>query len=86
MYEDLLNKISIKLSRSIARSYSIASKTQLAVDLQLSTTGTFQTVIAFAHGILQTYVSRRVTAVTKALTSIALEYIHFPNTTRQRVI
>ena len=70
MFVDLLNKISTKLNRSTARSHSIAPTTQLAVALQFLATGTFQTVIASAHGISQTSVSRCVTAVTKALTSI----------------
>ena len=69
MFVNLLNKISIKLHRSTARSHSIA--TQLAVALHFLATGTFQTVIASAHGISQTSVSRCVTAATKALTSIA---------------
>ena len=95
MFVDLLNKISIKLHRSTARSHSIAPATQLAVALQFLATGTFQTVIASALSqtfasalsqISQTSVSRCVTAVTKALTSIAAAYIKFPNTTRQRVI
>ena len=86
MFVDLLNKISTKLNRSTARSHSIAPTTQLAVALQFLATGTFQTVIASAHGISQTSVLRCVTAVTKALTSIAPAYIYFPNTTRQKVI
>ena len=86
MFVDLLNKISMKLHRSTARSHSIAPTTQLAVALQFLATGTFQTVVDSAHGISQTSVSRCVTAVTKALTSIAPAYIKFPNTTRQRVI
>ena len=77
MFVDLLNKISTKLNRSTARSHSIAPTTQLAVALQFLATGTFQTVIASAHGISQTSVSRCVTAVTKALTSIAPAYIYF---------
>ena len=86
MFVDLLNKISIKLHRSTARSHSNAPTTQLAVALQFLATGTFQTVIASAHGISQTSVSRCVTAVTRALTSIVAAYINFPNTTQQRVI
>ena len=70
MFLNLLNKISIKLHRSTARFHSIAPTTQLAVALQFLATGTFQTVIASSDGISQTYVSRCLTAVTKALTSI----------------
>ena len=86
MFVNLLNKYSIKLHRSTARSHSIAPTTQLAVALQFLATGTFQTVIASAHIISQISVSKCVTAATKALTSIAPAYINFPNTTRQRVI
>ena len=86
MFVDLLNKISIKLHRSTARSHSIALTTQLAVALQFLATGTFQTVIASAHGISQTSVSRCGTTVSKALASIVPGYINFPNITRQRVI
>ena len=76
MFVNLLNKISIKLHRSTARSHSIAPTTQLAVALQFLATGTFQTVIASAHGISQTSVSRCVTAVTKALTSMVPAYVY----------
>ena len=86
MFVDLLNKISLKLHRSTTRYHSIAPTTLLAVALQFIATGTFQTIIASAHGIWQTSVSRCITAVTKALTSIAPAYINFLNTTRQRVI
>ena len=74
MFVDLSNKISIRLHRSTARSYSIAPTTQLAVALQFLATTTSQTVIASAHGISTTSVSRCVTAVTKALTST--EYLY----------
>ena len=56
-----------------------------AVALQFLTTGTFQTVVAFAHGISQTSLSRCVTAVCVGLASIASRYIQFPSESRQRV-
>ena len=50
----ILNEIPSKLIRTIKSSHSIPSITQLDVPLQFLATGTFQTVVASAHGILQT--------------------------------
>ena len=86
MFLELLERISAKLHRTTARSYPIVPTTQLAVALQFLATGTFQTVVASAHGISQTSVSRCVTAVCEALAAIAPAYIKFPNTSRQKVI
>ena len=86
MFLELLERISTNLNRTTARSYSIPPATQLAVALQFLATGTFQTVVASAHGISQTSVSRCVTAVCEALTAIAPTYIQFPNKSRQKVI
>ena len=86
MFLELLERISTNLNRTTARSYPIAPATQLAVALQFLATGTFQTVVASAHGISQTSVSRCVTAVCEALTAIAPTYIQFSNTSRQKVI
>ena len=75
MFLELLERISTNLNRTTARSYPIAPATQLAVALQFLATGTFQTVVASAHGNSQTSVSRCVTAVCEALTAIAPTYI-----------
>ena len=85
MFLELLERISAKLHRTTARSYPTVPATQLAVALQFLATGTFQTVVASAHGISQTSVSRCVTAVCEALAAIAPAYIKFPNTSRQKV-
>ena len=58
MFVDLLNKISTKLNGSTARSHSIAPTTQLAVATLFLATGTFHTIIASAHRISPTSVSR----------------------------
>ena len=86
IFTELLNEIPSKLFRSTTRSHSISPTTQLAVALQFLATGTFQTVVASAHGISQTSVSRCVTAVCDGLASIASRYIQFPSESRQRVI
>ena len=86
MFIQILDQISSKVHRSTTRSYSIPATTQLAVALQFLATGTFQTVVASAHGVSQTSVSRCVTAVCDALASIAHIYIQFPNETRQKII
>ena len=52
----------MSLHRSTAGSNSIPTTTQLAVKLQFMATGTFQTVIATAHGISQPSVSRCIAA------------------------
>ena len=83
---ELLNEILNKLFRATTRSHSIPSITQLAIALQFLATGTFQTVVASAHGISQTSVSRCVTAVCEGLASFVSEYIRFPSESRLRVI
>ena len=86
IFTELPNEISSKLFRSTTRSHSIPPTAQLAVALQFLATGTFQTVVAFGHGISQTSVSRCVTAVCDGLSSIASRYVQFPSVSRQRVI
>ena len=53
IFLQLHDKIADYLHRSIVRSHSIPTTTQLAVTLQFLATGTFQTVIATSHGISQ---------------------------------
>ena len=86
IFTEFLNEIPNKLFRSTTRSHSIPPTTQLAIALQFLATGTFQIVVASAHGISQTSVSRYVTAVCDGLASIASRYIQFPSESRQRVI
>ena len=71
------------LNRSSHRSHSIPTTTQLAVALQFIVTGSFQTVIAIAHGISEPSVSRWICVVSDALSSFAKEYITFPNKQKQ---
>ena len=86
VFMELLNEIPSKLFRATTRSHYKPSITQLAVALQFLATGTFQTVVASAHGISHTSVSRCVTVVCEGLASIASKYIQFPSESRQRVI
>ena len=74
------------MSRSTSRSHSTYVTTQLEVTLQFLATGSFQTVVASAHGISQPSVSSCVRGVTDALCSIAKEYIQFPTPARQMSI
>ena len=83
IFLQLHDKIVESLHRSTARSHSIPTTTQLGVALQFMATGTFQTVIATAHGISQPSVSRCIAAVTDALSRVAKDYIQFPNQMKQ---
>ena len=83
MFLELHDKIETFMSRSTSRSHSLSVTTQLAVTLQFLATGSFQTVVASAHGISQPSVSNCVRGVTDALCSIAKEYIQFPTAARQ---
>ena len=85
MFMEILDQISSKVHRSTTRSYSIPATTQLAEKLQFLATGTFQTVVASAHGVSQTSVSRWITAVCDCVASIAHRYIQFPNEVDKRL-
>ena len=76
IFFQLHDKILESLHRSTVRSHSIPTTTQLAVALQFMATGTFQTVIATAHGISQPSVSRCIAAVTDALSKVAKDYMY----------
>ena len=75
MFLELHDKIETFISRSTSRSHSLSVKTQLAVTLQFLATGSFQIVVASAHGISQPSVSNCVRGVTYTSCSIAKEYI-----------
>ena len=85
MFIEILNQISSKVHQSITRSYSIPATTQLAVALQFLATGIFQTIVASAHGVSQTSVSRCVTTVCDGLASIVHRYSQFPNENQQKI-
>ena len=59
MFLELHDKIETFMSRSTSRSHSLSVTTQLAVTLQFLATGSFQTVVASAHGISQPSVQWR---------------------------
>ncbi|KAI6658940.1 Nuclease HARBI1 [Oopsacas minuta] len=53
MFLELHDKIETFMSRSTSRSHALSVTTQLVVTLQFLATGSFQTVVASAHGISQ---------------------------------
>ena len=75
----LEEKVSTFLHRWIIRSSAIPPTTQLAVTLMFLATGSFQTVVAFSHGISKQPVSRSISKILDALCFHAEEFIVFPN-------
>ena len=80
MFIELLEKISGIIRRSKFWYHSISPKTQLAVDLQVLASESFQMVIASALRISQTSASRRIIAVLVPIV------IQFSNSSGQQVI
>ena len=78
IFLELHHKIETFMSRSTSRYHSLSVTTQFAVTLQFPATGSFQTVVASAHGISQPSVSNCVKGVTDALCSIPKEYTNLP--------
>ena len=83
IFIELQGRIECFLNRTTHRSHDIPITTQLAVALHFPATGSFQTVIAAAHGISQPSVSECISVVIDALCSFSKEYMTFPNPHKQ---
>ena len=83
IFRELLNEIPSQLFQSTTRSHSMPPTTLLAVTLQFLATGSFQTVVASAQCISQTFASTCVTAVCDGSAAIAGRYIQFPSESLQ---